>query len=313
MLPYFEEEGLKNLYNYNNPWYSQLCPTSPTLGIPNPAGIDVPGAVVSIFVCPSNGGDNPLVDEQLAPALSAIATGCPYTASQLYGGTTYAFCKGVTDAWHFPGYGGRSSAPYFSERGMFDFNFQVSIRKITDGTSRTIAMGEGAYGPKWQCAAVTTPTAARTTTLRMAVATGSGATRQPFMTWINAEPAFSSVSGPMGIYLYSVFACTIEPLNKNPVTSAWVSSADVMSTAGGAKSMAGANGTLLPTSCSGPYNSTPGGCGPHIAPNFRSDHPGGGNFLYADGSVHFINEDIDMLTYQRMSTMAGDDVVEVPE
>ena len=53
-------------------------------------------------------------------------------------------------------------------------------------------------------------------------------------------------------------------------------------------------------------------CGTHMSPNFRSDHPGGGNFLFADGSVHFLHEDIDMLTYQQLSTIFGDEVVDVP-
>jgi prepilin-type N-terminal cleavage/methylation domain-containing protein/prepilin-type processing-associated H-X9-DG protein len=31
---------------------------------------------------------------------------------------------------------------------------------------------------------------------------------------------------------------------------------------------------------------------------FKSMHPGGANFVFADGSVHFVHEDIDMRTYQ---------------
>ena len=43
----------------------------------------------------------------------------------------------------------------------------------------------------------------------------------------------------------------------------------------------------------------------HIARKFRSDHPGGCHFLFADGSVHFLTETIDMLTYQNLSTVQG--------
>jgi prepilin-type processing-associated H-X9-DG protein len=52
--------------------------------------------------------------------------------------------------------------------------------------------------------------------------------------------------------------------------------------------------------------------GPHLSPNFRSDHSGGAHFLFADGSVHFLLDSIDMPTYQRLSTMAGDETVVIP-
>jgi len=49
---------------------------------------------------------------------------------------------------------------------------------------------------------------------------------------------------------------------------------------------------------------------PHRIPNFRSDHPGGANFLMADGSVHFIAESIDMADYRGLSTVAGSEIVD---
>ncbi len=51
---------------------------------------------------------------------------------------------------------------------------------------------------------------------------------------------------------------------------------------------------------------------PSCAANFRSDHPGGANFLFADSSVHFLTEDINMLIYQQLSTMKGEEVVDLP-
>jgi prepilin-type N-terminal cleavage/methylation domain-containing protein/prepilin-type processing-associated H-X9-DG protein len=38
---------------------------------------------------------------------------------------------------------------------------------------------------------------------------------------------------------------------------------------------------------------------------FASDHPGGGQFLFGDGHIEFITEDIDLDTYQNLSTIAG--------
>jgi prepilin-type processing-associated H-X9-DG protein len=38
---------------------------------------------------------------------------------------------------------------------------------------------------------------------------------------------------------------------------------------------------------------------------FASHHPGGGQFVFADGRVEFISEDIDLDTYQNLSTISG--------
>jgi prepilin-type processing-associated H-X9-DG protein len=52
--------------------------------------------------------------------------------------------------------------------------------------------------------------------------------------------------------------------------------------------------------------------GRHSTANFRSDHPGGGQFLFADGSARYIADSIDMATYRAQSTIAGDEVGDVP-
>jgi prepilin-type N-terminal cleavage/methylation domain-containing protein/prepilin-type processing-associated H-X9-DG protein len=45
---------------------------------------------------------------------------------------------------------------------------------------------------------------------------------------------------------------------------------------------------------------------------FKSRHPGGTNFVFADGSVHFIQENIDMKTYQLLGCRNDGLPVEVP-
>jgi len=42
---------------------------------------------------------------------------------------------------------------------------------------------------------------------------------------------------------------------------------------------------------------------------FRSDHTGGCNFLFGDGSVHFLSNSVDFTTYQALGTRAGGEVI----
>ncbi len=44
---------------------------------------------------------------------------------------------------------------------------------------------------------------------------------------------------------------------------------------------------------------------------FASRHPGGANFVFADGHVVFISEDIDLQTYQAYGTRAQQEIAEI--
>jgi prepilin-type N-terminal cleavage/methylation domain-containing protein/prepilin-type processing-associated H-X9-DG protein len=44
---------------------------------------------------------------------------------------------------------------------------------------------------------------------------------------------------------------------------------------------------------------------------FRSQHAGGVQFAYADGSVHFIQQDVDLSTYRAMATIQGAEALQV--
>ena len=43
--------------------------------------------------------------------------------------------------------------------------------------------------------------------------------------------------------------------------------------------------------------------------NANSNHPGGANFLFADGSVHFLKSSIAIKTYWALGTKAGGEVI----
>jgi prepilin-type processing-associated H-X9-DG protein len=79
----------------------------------------------------------------------------------------------------------------------------------------------------------------------------------------------------------------------------------------------GSNGT-----CAIPPNTgitIPTGSPPSLGPadfqnwperySFRSRHPGGLQFAYADGSVHFISDSIPLQTYRALATIKGNENV----
>ncbi len=49
----------------------------------------------------------------------------------------------------------------------------------------------------------------------------------------------------------------------------------------------------------------------NTAMGFKSRHPGGVNFLFADGSVQFLNDSIDYITYQRLGSRRDGDPVSI--
>ena len=156
-----------------------------------------------------------------------------------------------------------------AEVGVFVAGKGAKLSQITDGLSNTFAMGEAAGGEHWPaCLGIEC--------------------KEPTDSII--ETNFPWVIGgiPEDIMLpeivtSSIYGSTVEKLNKWPVTS-----------------------TLLISSSQDDCRSSFSG-GPHTMSNFRSDHPGGGNFLHCDGSVSMIVEDIDLELYRAKSTRAAAD------
>ena len=243
LLPYFEQTSLHNLFDQSRAWWEQ----SPS----------VASHVVSIFVCPSNSKQNPFS----VPQISMVV---PSTID-LVAATDYVFSKGTSDAVCLP----TVNVPRY-EQGMFDANVPRSIASITDGTSNTIAMGEGAGGLRWPlCRGMgcTTPFAGTDGPVPASAAWIAGSVGVEFLL-------------PLGYVTAGLWACTVEPMNKSPVTDTFLDLANL-------------------SDCRSHRNG-----GPHSTANFRSDHAGGAQFLFGDGSVHFLSESIDLLLYQQLSTIA---------
>lgn len=258
LLPYFEQGNLSKIYDQSKPWDKQAP------GVSN--------RVIPTFTCPTNEKDNPTTDAAFGPGGLNLPSGAQM------GVLDYIFCKGATDAWcdqpnNVPG----------TLRGMFDAALTIRMAQITDGTSNTIAMGEGAGGESFGlCAKIgcTTPAGPDLVTNTAQYATNY---------WFLPQPS-EQVLTSLGVIRSSGFGCTVEKMNKNPVTH----------------SMADQRTGKI-TDCRASFDG-----GPHFTSNFRSAHSGGGHFLFADGSVQWINDNIDMDLYRGLSTMGGGEVTSLP-
>lgn len=268
MLPFIEQAAMYNQYNFSNIWLMQTYGTG-SQAIPS-------------FVCPTSVHDNPADDTSESLFLRAFGYTIVGSGSQkiIFGTTDYILSKGPNDSWCYPpGLNTGSSIPN-QQLGMFDVWRHVQVRDISDGTSNTMAMGEGTSGKKWsvcQGFGCMTPVVGLPSGLQFYVQGDIPSLASEMFAMVNPHT--------------SAYGSTIERLNKNPITETVVDdlSGQIFSNcnASNASSMPGANTTS----------------------NFRSDHTGGGNFLYADGSVHFISENIDRPTYQGLSTIQGNEVL----
>lgn len=255
LLPFLEQAALMSLYDVERPWDQQAA--------------EVAAAPIPLFDCPSTREANPMTD-RLLEAIVPI---------HVFGTTDYAFCKGATDGWCVRTDGGgivaAGSMPA-ALRGAFDIHFGASFHEITDGISSTFAMGEASGDPRWHVCH------GRGCREPEADATGDLATA--WSGWIIPEPN-STPYLAAGILASSMFGCTVEPINKYPVTDTFIDVA-----------------RYLDDDCRG--SEVGGGSS---TSNFRSNHPDVCGFLYADGAVAFLGAAIDSQAYRALSTIqAGD-------
>lgn len=250
LFPYLDQAALGNLINPDLPWYLH----SPS----------VAKTVVPVFLCPSN--SKPEIREV------PIFSGFSLPVGSTFATTDYLYCRGVGDSFCF--------APLpASEAGFFSSNRVLRFRDITDGTSNTFAMGEGAGGDRWPLCRGGGCTTKFTSSL--------SAVHPASNMWLTGGVGAQFLVDMGGVFS-SVWGCTADRLNKNPVTDSFID-------------------LTQPTNCTASFNG-----GPHTVSGFRSDHPGGAMFLYGDGSVRFISQNIDFTLYRCLSTIGGQEVIDAP-
>jgi prepilin-type N-terminal cleavage/methylation domain-containing protein/prepilin-type processing-associated H-X9-DG protein len=232
-------------------------------------------AIINSFICPSDG---------LSPQ---------NPQGQIWSGATNNYFASVgTSTSYNPGTSNQTTG-VFTQGGM-----TYGVQAITDGTSNTIAFGESLVGDgtiatvKWRDGPVLTTGSAMPSNgyvldvrqyntlvltdlqacsqgLMAQTSSGTGSQNQKGFRWAEADGGFSLFN-------------TIVPPNSTQYPFAWCA-------LGRSSSSSNASG--------GQYQGT------------SSNHPGGCNFLFADGSVHFLKSSISLQTYWALGTRASGEVL----
>jgi prepilin-type N-terminal cleavage/methylation domain-containing protein/prepilin-type processing-associated H-X9-DG protein len=289
MLPYLEQVSLAGQITLSQQWYATVNYA--------PVAHQVP-----ILYCPSNRSSGTM---DLTAPIYAWGGPMPPTV----GSTDYILCKGANaaifqDAKRIP----------LAARGVFNvyadmsnpnfFNVDditgplvVRLTDITDGTSSTFAIGEGAGATAaFPLRQVTPGTSTTSPVIGDTPSIDAQYSQQvilPDQAW-----AAASISGPSNPWYTSVFGVTAqygigsvpvdEPMNNPLVMPAMYSDLDI----GADGNFLGDNSTLTA-----------------FLSGFRSLHAGGCNFVFCDGSVHFVSQNITASVYRGLSTYAGGEVL----
>ena len=248
ILDFAEQNNLRNLIDPKLPWFLQQATAAQT--------------AIEMFICPS--------DTVAAVFSVPFLTPLNFPVGDQFGASSYLWNIGYNDALAFgPGYTAR---PVDENSGVFAFESETTIGSISDGTSNTFAIGEGASG---------TP-----------LGEGIGSTVQ------YAGPTFQEswhawlIQGSMldpfysqGVRYAGGWGSTVEQINKDITTDSFYDVSAPMDTR---------------ASWEG---------GPHWVSNFRSLHPGGANFWFCDGSTRFLRETIQLDTFRLLSTIRDGQVI----
>ncbi len=254
-------------------------------------------ATINSFLCPS---DNNSSGAQFNASWGNFAN--PPGNNNYRGSVGTTSQSGYNTATGGPGYGGCAPdplninggqpgcTPYST--GVFAYWVSYGLRDITDGSSNTIAFSESLVGSPSNATGATRNNA-----------TLGVSTAQPF----DAVDATTQLNN--GNLITALQACTLSYkantniVNDNGVRWAW-----------GAVGMSLFQTIVPPNSTQYAWNSCRSSCA-KCSPddssysNSQSNHPGGCNFLMADGSVKFLKSTIAMQTYLGLGTRANGEVI----
>jgi len=272
LLPYLEQDNLYRLYRFDQHWYDA----------PNWTAVEQQAPV---FYCPSNRVGGAM---DLTPYIEQWGWPLP----PVVGSSDYILCKGANasldgDPFQIPE----------AARGLFALvsanndqppdmrfgpvlPFRIRLIHIADGLSSTIAIGEGAGGNlSYQVADINNPSQAATEPF----VNGPALMEQAWGAASLGDTSHPWYAGILGVTAqYGLPPDPLdEPMNRRP----------------GTPTIVGGDGSG--------YNAH----GLDRVSGFRSMHPGGCNFLFADGHAQFVSQAIAPAVYRALSTYAGGEAV----
>ncbi len=246
-------------------------------------------------------GWNTLVKSFLCPSDNNVASSAPIGAGTNFPNTnSYKGSIGTTTSvynWG-AGYAGCQPDPFFGNppncsaysTGLFAYWVARGLRDVVDGSSNTIAYSEALAGDQSSSPA-----------RRNNAVTG--------VTGANGAEAGDASSIPILTLTTALQACT----------TAYQSGTNISNANGnrwgwGAMTMTLFNTVVTPNSKQYAWNScrdSCGGCGPDdsIFSNAQSNHPGGVNCLFCDGSVKFIKDSVNQSSWFALGTRSNGEVL----
>jgi prepilin-type processing-associated H-X9-DG protein len=260
LLPFLEQENWTRRWDPTRNWY-------------DPPNVDIVSIQLKIFYCPSNRTSGVIDTAFLA---AAAGRPLPNVAS-----CDYLMCKGANAALCLTGV--PSSA-----RGVFDVNSRTRLTDITDGTSNTFAIGEGAgNNPRYLIRHFYPDTNPATDLF-------PGQSPRIDQSW-SSGPMATHALNSIGFLGGGCLGVTALRGGNVPPWDERMNNPLVLPALHYPNSDCSNSGTTP-----GAYDTIAG---------FRSMHPGGCNFLFCDGSVRFVTEAVLPDTYRGLSTMMGGEIV----
>jgi prepilin-type N-terminal cleavage/methylation domain-containing protein/prepilin-type processing-associated H-X9-DG protein len=294
LLPYIEQQPLFqgiNFYYCGGYNYGRYCNAT------------IWSSVLNVFLCPS--------DPNAGATRPTIFGGTSTPNTNSYRGSvgTTSAPWGSQNPWG-PGYSDCSPDPYnlngnnppgnpscnSQSTGLFTYWGCYGLRDCIDGTSNTIAFSESLVGD---------PATSQTNSRRNQGVTNVGGARIADFTDVSNTAVISNATLQTALQ-----ACTVAYINNQSVTNAignrwgWGATSETLFH------------TIVPPNSSlyrwNSCRSTCGGCGPDDSSfsNAQSNHPGGVNVLFADGSVRFVKDTVNQRAWFAIGTRALGEAVD---